>query len=71
MIIFGIMGLVVRYIDLFLSEIVLLSSLIGCLFLMFVFFMMKKIILWKLVKVNVYILLFFGIVLGGNWIFFY
>lgn len=37
MIIFGTMGLVVRYIDLSSSETALLSSSIGCLFLMFVF----------------------------------
>lgn len=42
MIIFGTIGLVVRYIDLSSSERALLSSLIGCLFLIFVCFMMKK-----------------------------
>ncbi|MED1808105.1 EamA family transporter [Bacillus subtilis] len=71
MIIFGTMGLVVRYIDLSSSETALLSSLIGCLFLMFVFFMMKKTLPWKLVKANAYILLLSGIALGGNWIFLY
>ncbi|MCY7822281.1 EamA family transporter [Bacillus spizizenii] len=71
MIIFGTMGLVVRYIDLSSSETALLSSSIGCLFLMFVFFMMKKTIPWKLAKANAYILLLSGIGLGGNWIFLY
>lgn len=71
MIIFGTTGLIVRYIDLSSSETALLSSSIGCLFLVFVFFMMKKTIPWKLVKLNVYILLFSGIALGGNWIFLY
>ncbi|MCY9374840.1 DMT family transporter [Bacillus sp. T17B1] len=71
MIIFGTMGLVVRYIDLSSSETALLSSSIGCLFLMFVFFMMKKAIPWKLVKANAYILFLSGIALGGNWIFLY
>ena len=71
MIIFGTMGLVVRYIDLSSSETALLSSSIGCLFLMFVFFMMKKTIPWKLAKANAYILLLSGIALGGNWIFLY
>ncbi|MGW9103523.1 DMT family transporter [Priestia megaterium] len=71
MIIFGTMGLIVRYIDLSSSETALLSSSIGCLFLAFVFFMMKKTIPWKLVKANAYILLFSGIALGGNWIFLY
>ncbi|MCY8118222.1 EamA family transporter [Bacillus spizizenii] len=71
MIIFGTMGLVVRYIDLSSSETALLSSSIGCLFLMFLFFMMKKTIPWKLVKANAYILFLSGIALGGNWIFLY
>ncbi|MCY8894380.1 EamA family transporter [Bacillus spizizenii] len=71
MIIFGTMGLVVIYIDLSSSETALLSSSIGCLFLMFVFFMMKKTIPWKLVKANAYILFLSGIALGGNWIFLY
>ncbi|MGY3839262.1 DMT family transporter [Bacillus atrophaeus] len=71
MIIFGTMGLVVRYIDLSSSETALLSSSIGCLFLMFVFMMMKKTIPWKLVKANAYILFLSGIALGGNWIFLY
>lgn len=42
MFIFGTMGLVVRYIDLSSSETALLSSSIGCLFLIVVFMMMKK-----------------------------
>jgi drug/metabolite transporter (DMT)-like permease len=71
MIIFGTMGLIVRYIDLSSSETALLSSSIGFLFLVFVFFIMKKTIPWKLVKANAYILLFSGITLGGNWIFLY
>ncbi|MED1124584.1 DMT family transporter [Bacillus atrophaeus] len=71
MIIFGTMGLVVRYIDLSSSETALLSSSIGCLFLIFVFIMMKKTISWKLVKANAYILFLSGIALGGNWIFLY
>ncbi|MCY8055967.1 DMT family transporter [Bacillus inaquosorum] len=71
MIIFGTMGLVVRYIDLSSSETALLSSSIGCLFLIIVFFMMKKTIPWKLVKANAYILFLSGIALGGNWIFLY
>jgi drug/metabolite transporter (DMT)-like permease len=71
MIIFGTIGLVVRYIDLSSSETALLSSLIGCLFLMFVFFMKKKSIPWKLVKANASVLFLSGIALGGNWIFLY
>ncbi|MDN7240573.1 DMT family transporter [Planococcus sp. N028] len=71
MIIFGTIGLFVRYIDLSSSETALLSSSIGCLFLTFVFLLMKKSIPWKLVKTNAVILLLSGIALGGNWIFLY
>lgn len=71
MIIFGTMGLIVRYIDLSSSEIALLSSSIGCLFLMIVFLMRKRTISWKLVRVNACILFFSGIALGGNWMFLY
>lgn len=71
MIIFGTIGLIVRNIDLTSSETALLSSSIGCLFLMFVFFMMKKSIPWKLVKANAVILFLSGIALAGNWIFLY
>jgi drug/metabolite transporter (DMT)-like permease len=71
MIIFGTIGLVVRYIDLSSSETALLSSSIGCLFLMFVFLVMKKSIPWKLVKANASVLFLSGVALGGNWIFLY
>ncbi|MGC4379401.1 DMT family transporter, partial [Fictibacillus sp. Mic-4] len=71
MIIFGTIGLIVRYIDLSSSETALLSSSIGCLFLMFVFLVMKKSIPWKLVKANAFVLFLSGIALGGNWIFLY
>ncbi|MFF2858030.1 DMT family transporter, partial [Peribacillus sp. NPDC058002] len=71
MIIFGTIGLVQRYIDLSSSETALLSSSIGCLFLMFVFFMLKNSISWKSVKTNASTLFLSGIALGGNWIFLY
>ncbi|TKG98814.1 DMT family transporter [Peribacillus simplex] len=71
MIIFGTMGLVVKYIDLSSSETAFLSSSIGCLFLVFVFSIMKKSIPWKLVKVNASTLFLSAIALGGNWIFLY
>ncbi len=71
MIIFGTMGLIVRYIDLSSSETALLSSSIGCLFLIVVLFMRKRTITWKLVKANGCILFFSGIALGGNWMFLY
>ncbi|WP_350300578.1 DMT family transporter [Peribacillus frigoritolerans] len=71
MIIFGTIGLVVRYIDLSSSERALLSSFIGCLFLLLIFFMSKKKISWNLVKSNALFLILSGIALGGNWIFLY
>lgn len=71
MIIFGTIGLVVRYIDLSSSERALLSSFIGCLFLTSLFFVMKKKISWDIVKSNALFLLLSGIALGGNWIFLY
>ncbi|MBT2738823.1 DMT family transporter [Bacillus sp. ISL-7] len=71
MIIFGTIGLVVRNIDLSSSERALLSSFLGCLFLLLVFFMIKKKISWNLVKSNALFLILSGIALGGNWIFLY
>ena len=71
MVIFGTIGLVVRYIDLSSSERALLSSLIGCLFLTLIFFIMKNRISWSLVKSNALFLILSGIALGGNWIFLY
>ncbi|KOR79187.1 transporter [Bacillus sp. FJAT-21352] len=71
MIIFGTIGLVVRYIDLSSSERALVSSFIGCLFLLLIFFISKKKISWNLVKSNAFFLILSGIALGGNWIFLY
>ncbi|BAU28453.1 RarD protein [Aneurinibacillus soli] len=68
MTIFGTIGVFVRYIDLSSSEIALLRSLIGSLFLMTVMFIMKKKISWGLVKANALFLLLSSIALGGNWI---
>lgn len=71
MIIFGTIGLVVRYIDLSSSERALLSSFLGCLLLMVIFFKIKKKISWNLVKSNALFLFLSSIALGGNWIFLY
>lgn len=71
MVIFGTIGLVVRYIDLSSSERALFSSFIGCLFLMIILLSMKKKIVWQSVKYNAAILFFSGIALGGNWFFLY
>ncbi|MFS0777556.1 DMT family transporter [Neobacillus sp. 3P2-tot-E-2] len=71
MIIFGTIGLVVRNINLSSSERALLSSFIGCLFLLLIFFMIKIKISWNLVRSNALFLILSGIALGGNWIFLY
>ncbi|WP_277585158.1 DMT family transporter [Psychrobacillus antarcticus] len=69
MMIFGTIGVFVRYIDLSSSEIALIRGLIGSLFLTTVLFMMKKKISWAVVKVNALVLILSSIALGGNWIF--
>ncbi|MCY8952450.1 EamA family transporter [Bacillus cereus] len=71
MIIFGTIGLIVRYIDLSSSETALLSSSIGCLFLIIVFIKQRKKFSWQKLKNNALILFVTGIALGGNWIFLY
>nr|WP_263326951.1 DMT family transporter [Neobacillus sp. Marseille-Q6967] len=71
MIIFGTIGLVIRYIDLSSRETAFLSSSIGCLFLLLVFFNQRKTFTWKKIKSNALVLLASGIALGGNWIFLY
>lgn len=71
MAIFGTIGLVVRYIDLAASERALLSSSIGCLFLLFIFKLMKKRMTWTVIKKNAMILIFSSVALAGNWIFLY
>ncbi|MFB3166729.1 DMT family transporter [Neobacillus sp. 179-C4.2 HS] len=71
MIIFGTIGLVIRYIDLSSSERALLSSFIGCIFLTLILFIMKKKLSWNLVKSNALFLFLSSIALGGNWIFLY
>lgn len=71
MIIFGTIGVFVRYIDLTSSEIALVRGFIGSLFLTTVMFIMKKKISWAMVKVNVVVIVLSSIALGGNWIFFF
>ncbi|PGL66758.1 DMT family transporter [Bacillus sp. AFS055030] len=69
MVIFGTIGVFIRYIDLASSEIALLRGLIGSLFLITYMLIGKKKLSWASVKNNVYILLLSSITLGGNWIF--
>ncbi|ODG93243.1 MULTISPECIES: DMT family transporter [Bacillaceae] len=69
MVIFGTIGVFIRYIDLASSEIALLRGLIGSLFLITYMLIGKKKISWASIKNNIYIFLLSSITLGGNWIF--
>ncbi|MDR4226463.1 EamA family transporter [Bacillus mojavensis] len=71
MIIFGTIGLVVRYIDLSSSETAFFSSSIGFLFLTLVFINKRKSFSWQKIKSCGIFLFLSGIALGGNWIFLY
>lgn len=71
MIIFGTIGLVVRYIDLASSETAFLSSSIACLFLTVVYMSQRKKFSWHKIKRYTGIFLASAIALGGNWIFLY
>lgn len=71
MVIFGTIGLVVRYIDLSLSETAFLSSSIGCFFLTLVYISQRKKFSWRKIKHYTIILFVSGIALSGNWIFLY
>jgi RarD protein len=71
MIIFGTIGLVVRFIDLSASETALLSSSIGCLFLLAVFYKKGKTFSLTYIRKFAGILVLSAIALAGNWIFLY
>lgn len=71
MIIFGTIGLIVRYIELSSSETALFSSSIGFIFLALVFINQRKKFSWQKIKSSALILFITGIALGGNWIFLY
>ncbi|MGN7387927.1 DMT family transporter [Sporosarcina sp. SAFN-015] len=71
MVIFGTIGVFVRYIDLSSSEIALVRGFIGSLFLTAVLIIMKKKIPWTMVKVNAVVIVLSSIALSGNWIFFF
>jgi len=69
MIIFGAVGVFAKYIDLSSSKIALFLSLIGTLFLLFIFLFRKQKVSWALVRKNALFLFIGGIALSGNWIF--
>ncbi|MFB8374560.1 DMT family transporter [Paenibacillus taichungensis] len=69
MIIFGAVGVFAKYIDLSSSKIALFLSLIGAVFLLFIFVFRKQKISWVIVRKNAFVLFIAGIALSGNWIF--
>ena len=69
MVIFGTIGIFVRYINLESSEIALLRGLIGSLFLLGVVFFTRQRLSWEKIKKNALLLLVSGVALGANWIF--
>lgn len=69
MMIFGTIGVFVRYIDLASSEIALLRGFIGSLFLLAIAIANKQNISWTKVKKNIPVLLLSSFALGFNWIF--
>lgn len=69
MIIFGAVGVFAKYIDLSSSKIALFLSLIGALFLLFIFLFRKQKVSWALERKNAFFLFIAGIALSGNWIF--
>lgn len=69
MVIFGTLGVFVRYIDLASSEIALLRGFIGSLFLLTIIYFTKQKISWYTIKNNVAVLLLSSFALGCNWIF--
>lgn len=69
MMIFGTIGIFVRYIDLASSEIALLRGFIGSLFLLTITIVNKQKISWTNIKNNIPVLLLSSFALGFNWIF--
>lgn len=69
MMIFGTLGVFVRYIDLASSEIAVLRGFIGSLFLLAVIYFKKQKISWNMIKKNTPVLLLSSLALGSNWIF--
>ncbi|MCL2253653.1 MAG: DMT family transporter [Lachnospiraceae bacterium] len=69
MLIFGSVGLFVRYIPLPSSGIALGRGIIGCLFLLLMMFILRKRISFKRVRADLIILILSGAAIGINWIF--
>jgi drug/metabolite transporter (DMT)-like permease len=69
MVIFGTIGVFVRYIDASSSVIALFRGFIGSVFLIFIFLFLKQKISMNKLKANAVILLLSGVALAGNWMF--
>ncbi|WP_373485228.1 DMT family transporter [Acetobacterium malicum] len=69
MVIFGTIGIFVRYINLESSEIAMLRGLIGSLFLLLISLIRREKMILSTVRENLFPLVFSGGVLAGNWIF--
>jgi len=69
MVIFGVVGVFAKYIDLSSIEIALFMSLIGSLLLFVISFITKNKVSWLNMKKNALALLLASIALSGNWIF--
>jgi drug/metabolite transporter (DMT)-like permease len=69
MIIFGAVGVFVKYIRLSSSEIAMFLSLIGTISLLVVLIYKKQDVPWSIVKKNIFYLLLASLSLSGNWIF--
>lgn len=68
MLIFGTIGIFVRYIPLPSSIIALARAVIGVLFLMLFMIIRGKKVKWKDIRNNLFLLLFSGVLIGVNWI---
>ncbi|MCG8483838.1 MAG: DMT family transporter [Clostridia bacterium] len=68
MIIFGTIGIFIRYIDLASSEIALLRGFIGSIYLLASIILIRQKISWENIKKNIRLLLPSSFILGGNWI---
>jgi len=69
MLIFGSVGLFVRYIPLPSAQIALGRGIIGCLVLLMTMILLRKKMSWERIRADMWILIFSGIAIGVNWIF--
>jgi drug/metabolite transporter (DMT)-like permease len=68
MLIFGSIGIFVRFIDLTSGQIALVRGMIGCVFLLAACLVMKQKLSWKAIRPNLLFLILSGAGIGFNWI---